>query len=253
MGGAIAKALLLEAKNSITVGAPRAPHLSVSASQKKRLSWLTDNREVARKAEVVIIAVKPNLAEEVLRELAPELKKQLVISVAAGLTLASMVKWSGGYKRIVRTIPNLPAQVLEGLTVWKAAAGVTQADKKKTAAVLASFGGEIEVKRERMIDWAVVSGSSPAFVAAFMESLARVAVKGGFSQKQARQLALQSVFGATCYIAKTGVDFGELKKAVQTKGGATEAAFKVLNDKKWQQALESGLIAAKNRCQQMGK
>ena len=149
-------------------------------------------------------------------------------------------------------MPNLPAQVLEGISVWKASSGINKQEKQTVAQLLNSFGKSIEVKNEDLINIATaVSGGGPAYTAAFLESLADAAQKIGFSKTDARSLALQSAYGSILYMEKTGLDFAEVKNVVQTKGGTTSAGFKILKKKNWQKPWKKALFAGYKRAREI--
>lgn len=237
MGSAIAKALIAKKIGRILVGNPEKPRIAVK--------WTANNKDAAKNADFIFIAVKPAIVREILEEIKPILRpNQILISIAAGIPLAKLQKWSGGHKKIARVMPNLAAQVFEGISVWKASSGLNTAEKKLVAKLLCAFGKAIEVQNEKLIDVATaISGGGPAYTAAFLESMSDVAQKIGFSKEDARMLALQSVKGSIAYLEQTKTDFCALKKAVQTKGGTTEAGFKVLKKRKWQFALEKAFLA----------
>ena len=149
-------------------------------------------------------------------------------------------------------MPNLPAQIGEGLLGW-ISHGLSAVEKKMTQRLLSLFGTAIQVKKEDMINAVTaVSSSATAYVFAVLESLERAAVSHGFGKKEARTLALQTLIGSSKYAALQKEDFGVLKGMVQTKGGTTEAAFKILKKKKWQWILEKAMTAAYEKALEMG-
>lgn len=248
MGSAIAKALLAQKGNTVWVSKRHNPRI-------KGARWTVDNAEVVKHVDMVVIAVKPLTVQSVLHELQPHLKKNhIVISIAAGLPLKTLARWAGGHPKIVRVMPNLATQVSEGMSVWKATPGVKKSDKREVQKLLSSFGRVLELASEEKINSAgAVCGCGPAFVAALLESFERFAVRNGFKKSNARSLALQTVLGSAKYLKETGIDFGELKQAVQTKGGSTEAAFKILIKKHWQDIFEKALARAKERTEELGR
>lgn len=254
------------------------------------------NIEVARKSNVVIVAVKPFAVASVLQEIALSLRKnQPLISIAAGVSLQTIMKslrvaiasakkqtrhieqqtqkqvkkpfaQSGDYSlpTIVRVMPNLPAQIGFGMSVWKSAAKpaapLQPSQEKLVKSILRAFGEEIEVKTENLINAATaLSGSGPAYVFAFLNALSKAANKLGFSQKDADRIALQTVIGASRFAQnilnelatrsseKTRFSFENLVSQVKTKGGTTEAAFKILEKKHWQKILEAAIQNAYKR------
>jgi pyrroline-5-carboxylate reductase len=246
MGSAIAKSLV-SAGVFCVVSNPVKPHVKTG----KFLKWTKDNCEAAKNAGVIILATRPGMVQEILAEIKPVLREnQIIISIAAGIPLKKLHSCSGGQK-VVRVMPNLPAQVSQGMSTYICEKSLSKQEKSMVSKLLGSFGKAVEVKNESMIDMATaVCGGGPAYVAAFLQSAAAALMSSGFSKEDARIAAIQTVLGSAKYIQETGVDFDELKKAVQTKGGTTEAGFKVLKKKKWQatlkKAFEVGYFRAKN-------
>lgn len=231
-------------------------HISVSNPVNPRVAgakWNPNNKKAARNVDIIFVCVRPHVVPEVLQEIAPVLQpRQLVISIAAGVSLAKLKKYSGDHKKLVRVMPNLAVQVSDSMSAWKSI-GLNKREKALIAKLLGSFGKALEVKNEQMINAATaISGAGPAYVAAFLESMARAAQKYGFSKSASRLLALQTIDGTEDYIEKTGIEFSALKKAVQTKGGTTEAAFKVLKRGKWQKVFEKALNAAYKKACKLG-
>lgn len=245
MGSAIAKALLAKGMGKVSVSNLKKPPFNIN--------WTTDNKILTQNADIVLIAVKPDAVKMVLGEINPVLKSdKIIISIAAGVPLKKLADWTKNHKKIVRVMPNLPAQIFEGMSVWKASSGINKKEKGVIRRLLAAFGKEIEVKDEKLIDIATsVSGGGPAYTAVFLESLASAAQKIGFSKLDARLLALQSAYGSILYIEKTGLDFAEVKNVVQTKGGTTSAGFKVLKKKNWQKILEKALLTGYQRARKI--
>lgn len=253
MGSAIAKALTSQ-KHFVIAGNPEKPKIKFVKNEKEFFKWTIDNPFVVSNVDMIFIAVKPNLVQQILYEIKSCLKpNQIIISIAAGIPLEKLKRWSGFHGKIVRVMPNLPAQVFAGISVWKSQ-GLKSNEKKAANAVLKTFGRTIEVKNENLIDMATaISGGGPAYTAAFLESMFSAAKKTGFSEKQARELALQTVLGSISYLEKTSIDFEKLKNAVQTKGGTTEAGFKILKKKKWQNTLEKAFFAGYEQAKKLSE
>lgn len=253
MGSAIVQALLAK-QHRIHAGNPTKPHLSLDRQSRALFTWTRNNVEAISGAEIIVIAVKPFDVESVVKEIRPSLQThQIILSIAAGIPLRKLQKFAGGHKKIARVMPNLPAQVLEGMSVWKATENISKGEKSTIKKLLGAFGKEIEVQDEKLIDMATaISGGGPAFTAAFLESMSRVAEKIGYRPADARTLALQAVYGSAVYLQKTGIEFGELKRAVQTKGGTTEAGFQLLKAKKWQEIFEKALEQSRKRAEELG-
>lgn len=255
MGGALAGAIIKKYKATVWASNPTKPHFAISNEEKKLFKWTVDNSEVVKNVDIIFLAVKPAVMSQVLLNMKSLLKpNQIIISIAAGIPLHNLKKWSGAHKKIIRVMPNLPLLAMEGMCVWQAAKGLTKDEKNTIKNLLASFGKEIEVKKESLIDVATaVSGGGPAHTAAFLQCLFASAKNMGFSKDHARLLALQTVLGSLKYITETDADFETLKTQVQTKGGTTEAAYKILNRKRWQQTFESALLAAYKRAREISE
>lgn len=210
MGSAIAKALIAKKIGTVKISTPHKPTF--------RVSWTPNNSQAIKNADSIIIAVKPAVVMSVLQEISPHLNSnQIVISVAAGIPLKKLTRWTSGHKKIVRTLPNLPAQVFEGMTIWKATPSLTSSDKKIIQRLLNAFGKSIEVKNEDLIDaGCAVSGCGPAFCAAFLDTLSSFAKQSGFTADEAREMALQTLSGSIAYMQKTGVEFDALARADST-------------------------------------
>lgn len=247
MGSAIANALLKRKIGSVIVSNPTKPSV--------KTKWTKDNTTVVKPGNIIIIAVKPAVVRQILAEIQPFLQKnQILISIAAGVPLKKLSMWSGNHKKIVRVMPNLAAQIFESVSVWKASKGLTKKEKYFVDHLFTAFGKSIEVHDEKLIDWATaLSGGAPAYTAAFLESFEAVAQKNGFSKKNSYTLTLQAILGSLRYIQKTGKAFSELKMAVQTKGGTTEAAFKVLQRNNWQEIFENSLFTAYKKALALSK
>lgn len=191
----------------------------------------TNNCEVAREAELLFLAVKPQFLFDVITEIKSVVREdQIIISIAAGKTLSYYEESFGKKLKFVRCMPNTPAQVLEGCTGVCHNELVSQIELERVMQVLTSFG-KAGVVQEKLMDAVVgVSGSSPAYVFIFIEALADAAVAAGMPRKQAYEFAAQSVMGSAKLMLETGRHPGELKDMVCSPGGTTIEAVKVLEE-----------------------
>ena len=187
-----------------------------------------DNQEIA-KADMIFLAVKPVYCEQVLREIKDKLTKdRIIVSIAAGKTMAWLEEQLGKDTKIVRTMPNTPALVGEGITAVCPNEQVTDKELTQVCEVLESFG-KAEVIKESMMDAVIaVSGSSPAYVFMFIEAMADAAVAEGMPRAQAYRFAAQSVLGSAKMVLETGKHPGELKDMVCSPAGTTIEAVRVL-------------------------
>ncbi|MDY2698803.1 MAG: pyrroline-5-carboxylate reductase, partial [Lachnospiraceae bacterium] len=188
-----------------------------------------DNTEVVREADIVFLAVKPQYYEGVLDEIRDSVKVgQIFISIAPGKTIAWIGEHLGETVKLVRTMPNTPALVGEGMTAACANTYVTEEEMEQVLQIL-SATGKVEVVPEHLMDVVVgVSGSSPAYVFMFIEAMADAAVAEGMPRDQAYRFAAQSVLGSAKMVLETGKHPGELKDMVCSPGGTTIAAVQEL-------------------------
>ena len=187
------------------------------------------NVQVAREADILVLAVKPQYLRVVLEEIRDEVdERKLVVSVAAGKTTKWLGEELGKPVKIVRCMPNTPALVEEGCSAVCRNKYVSEEELETTMRLIGSFG-MVEVVPETLMDTVGgVSGSSPAYVFLFIEAMADAAVKGGMPRPQAYRFAAQSVLGAAKMVLETGRHPGELKDMVCSPGGTTIEAVEVL-------------------------
>lgn len=203
-----------------------------------------DNCRVAAEAEILFLAVKPQLFPPVIEQIKDCIdEKTLVISIAAGKTTAYIEQEFGRPLRLVRCMPNTPALVGEGCTGVCYHGQVTERDKEITQTLLSSFGRAIEVPERLMDTVGAVAGSSPAYVCMFVEAMADAAVAGGMPRKQAYEFAAQAVLGTAKLILETGKHPGELKDMVCSPGGTTIEGLRVLESAGMRSAVTDALCA----------
>ena len=212
----------------------------------------TDNRQVAKSADVLVLAVKPFQFETVIREIRDDIKEDtLVISIAAGQTMENIERLFGKNIKLVRSMPNTPALVLEGATGVCFNEKITDEDKKTAMDIFSSFGIAREVP-ECMIDAVIgVSGSSPAYVFLFIEAMADAAVAEGMPRAQAYELAAQSVLGSAKMVLETGKHPGELKDMVCSPAGTTIEAVRVLEKEGFRSAVMEAIKACVKKAREM--
>lgn len=204
----------------------------------------TDNKEVADKADLLILAVKPNQFESVIGEIAGFVKDDaLIISIAAGQSIANIEHLFGKNIKLVRTMPNTPALVLAGAAGMCFNAHVSEQEKRMAVELFESFGVVAQVE-EKMINTVIgVSGSAPAYVFMVIEAMADAAVADGMPRAQAYELAAQTVYGSAKMVLETGKHPGELKDMVCSPGGTTIEAVRVLEEKGLRSAVIEGQMA----------
>lgn len=211
-----------------------------------------DNKQVAQQADVLVLAVKPFQFETVIAEIRDVIKEDvLVISIAAGQTIENIEKLFGKNIKLVRSMPNTPALVLEGAAGVCFNERVTPDEQKLALDIFGSFGIAHEVS-EKMIDTVIgVSGSSPAYVFMFIEAMADAAVADGMPRTQAYELAAQTVLGSAKMVLETGKHPGELKDMVCSPGGTTIEAVRVLEERGFRSAVIEAMKACVKKAKEM--
>jgi pyrroline-5-carboxylate reductase len=211
------------------------------------------NRSAAEKADVIILAVKPNAVPEALADLKGRTRAdQTVISIAAGITLSKLCQ---GLDRqsVVRAMPNTPAQIGEGMTVWTVASEATEQDKERARTILGAMGKQVFVPDEKFIDMATaVSGSGPAYVFLFVESMVDAAVKLGFAPEVAQQLVMQTLLGAGHLLQKSGKTPQELRRMVTSPGGTTAEAIATFEKGGFAALVSKAVTAAYEKAKKLG-
>lgn len=239
MGSAIARALE-QSGESVFV---------YDSNEERRTASLKDAMDGA---DAVILAVKPQDFDGMMAAVKPHMTSDpLVISIAAGV-LIKKIREGLETERVVRVMPNIPAQIGKGISGWYAGIKVSDDEKKTVRRILQSFGEEVEVGREELLDAVTaLSGSGPAYVFLFLEALAAGGIDLGLDRAVAEKLALHTVFGACELVLKSGESFDELLKKVASKGGTTESALAVFEDRGFSAIVADAMRAAMNRAKEL--
>ncbi len=221
--------------------------------QKYGVAVISDNRLAAERGEVVVLAIKPQNLAEVMAGLNGQLKPtQLVLSIIAGARIDTLCRGLN-HNCIVRAMPNTPAQIGEGMSVWTATAKVTKQQRGWARSILGAMGKEIYVDDEKYIDMATaVSGSGPAYFFLFVESLIDAAVHIGLSREMAQELVLQTMLGSAYFIQKSGKQPAELRKMVTSPGGTTAEALLELEKGGFANIITQAVSAAYNKAKKLG-
>lgn len=245
MGGAIATAVA-------KVAAPE--EILVAAKHRERAAAFAavlgcaaaDNRTVAQQAKFVVLGVKPQFMEEVLRELQPTLSGRrdvVLVTMAAGLTMANIEAMAGGRFPVIRIMPNTPAQIGKGVIVYDANERVKESDLAEFLTALAP-AGMLDRLPEKLIDvGSALAGSGPAYVSMFMEALADGAVACGLPRDKALQYAAQTLIGTAKLMLQTGKHPGAMKDAVCSPGGSTIVGVGALEKGGMRSAVMEAVIA----------
>lgn len=205
----------------------------------------TDNKDVVEQSDIIVLSVKPQFYGSVINEIKGLIKdNQIIITIAPGQTLDGLKTTFGRELKIVRTMPNTPALVGEGITAMCYNENVTEEEVELVASILAGFG-KVEIVTENLMDAVVgVSGSSPAYVFMFIEALADGAVAAGMPRNKAYTFAAQAVLGSAKMVLETGKHPGELKDMVCSPGGTTIEAVRVLE----KEGFRSSVMEAVKAC-----
>ncbi len=258
-GGAMAEAIL---KRMIANDVAQPEQIRVSEPVPARRKYLADtyqvtvverNRLAIEDADFIIFAIKPQVVEHVLPELHNRLQPEvLVISIMAGVRISTL-RDGLNHAKIVRAMPNTPAQVGKGMTVWTATTAVTQEDRGHAQAILEAMGQAIFAAEEIYLDMATgLSGSGPGFVFMFIEAMIDAGVHIGFSRHEARQLVLQTVEGSVELLRQTEAHPADLRNRVTSPAGTTAAGNLVLEEHSFRAAIIGAVNAAYLRSKELG-
>lgn len=220
IGGIIKKEIF--AADEIMVSDANADSLG-KITEQFRVTGTRNNEEVAKQSEVLVLAVKPQFYEVVIKQLKDSVKKeQLIVTIAPGKTLKWVEEIFENEIKIVRCMPNTPALIGEGITAVCRNERVTDEELAHICNILSACG-QTEVLAENLMDAVVaVSGSSPAYVFMFIEAMADAAVSDGMPRAQAYKFASQAILGSAKMVLETGKHPGELKDMVCSPGGTTK-------------------------------
>jgi pyrroline-5-carboxylate reductase len=214
------------------------------------ISVFADSNEAVEEASVVVLAVKPQAVSTSILEIADSLKQQrpLLVSIAAGVRLASLSKNAGENLPIVRVMPNTPALIQAGAAALYANEHVSNEQRELSEAIMRSVGIALWLDSEDKLDAVTaLSGSGPAYFFLIMEAMEKAAINLGLDEKQARLLTLETAFGAAKMAMESNHDPAILRQQVTSPGGTTEQALKVLMDGGIEQLFDDALSAANKR------
>ena len=259
-GGKMAEAILqgvlsggLADPEDIAVG-EREPARREYLSKEFGISAVDDNLKAASQADLLVFAVKPQDLGPAMGQLKGQLTtKQTAISIVAGAKISTLAQGLG-HPFVIRVMPNTPAQIGSGMSLWTCSDHVDESAKSMTKSVLSTVGEEIFVPDEKYMDMATaLSASGPAYVFLFIEALIDAGVYVGLPRDMARTLTLQMVYGSTKLVMKTGAHPTELKDMVVSPAGTTAEALRVLEQQGVPAALVAAVDAAYKKSVQLGQ
>jgi pyrroline-5-carboxylate reductase len=236
---------------SITASHPRVDRRQRLA-ERFGIATVESNREAAREADLVLLTIKPQVLQGVMRQLFGSLEpEQVVVSVIAGAPIETLVQGLG-HEEVVRVMPNTPAQIGRGMSVWHATPGVGGAQRQRVQTVLRALGEELEVEEEKYVDMATaLSGTGPTYVFLMMEALIDAGVHMGFPRRIAEQIVLQTVSGSVEFARDSGKHMAELRNMVTSPGGTSAEAIYQMEKGGLRTVLSRAVYAAYQRTQSL--
>jgi pyrroline-5-carboxylate reductase len=256
--GNMAEALIRGLLGGKTVTPEQVVAMDVSAERREYIAKTfgiaagADNAAAAKVADIIILAVKPQQMKAVLTELKPEISElKLLISIAAGVTTQRMEEALGGQPRVVRVMPNTPALIGAGAAGMARGRFASEEDLAASETILSAVGICVRVEESLLDAVTALSGSGPAYVFYVAEAMIEAAVAAGLDRELAKKLAVQTVWGAGTLMAATGEEPAVLREKVTSPGGTTEAALKVMGERKLAGIFAEAIQAATQRSKEL--
>jgi len=220
-------------------------------SREYGVSTSADNRKAVVNASLIILAVKPQNLSQVMEEIRGLAPQQLVLSIVAGATLSTLCQGLN-HSSVIRTMPNMPAQIGEGMTIWAATTEVDRRQKKLAQTVLGVLGKEIHVTDEKYLNMTTaLSGSGPGYVFLFIEALIDAGVHIGLSRDISQELVIQTILGSTRIVEKTGKHPADLRNMVTSPGGTTTEALLQLEKGRFRSLILKAVAAAYKKAERL--
>jgi len=222
-------------------------------SERYHINTTQNNAEAVKDQNIIILAVKPQNLEEIGEQLQGRIPaRAMVISIIAGATIAKISQALHHY-RVVRVMPNTPARVGKGMSVWTATEEVSDTQRQQTQAILAALGEELHVEKEHYMDMATaLSGTGPAYVFMFMEAMIDAGVHMGFPRRVAEQLVFQTIDGSVAFARDSGRHSAELRNMVTSPGGTTADALYQMEKGGFRTVMSKAIFAAYQKSRQLG-
>lgn len=238
--------------SQITAAGPRFER-GKELSDRYGIAFGTENGPASKEADIVVLSVKPQRLGKVLDSLRDHVRPDaLVLSIVAGASISG-ISAGMNHLRIVRAMPNTPAQIGEGISVWTAASQVSDEQIEQAKMVLGAMGEQIQVEEENYLDMATaLSGTGPAYVFLFMEAMIDAGVHLGFPRRIAEQLVRQTVRGSVDFYIHRDVHVARLRNEVTSPGGTTAAALYFLEKAGFRTAISRAVWAAYERSRELG-
>lgn len=214
----------------------------------------SDNLESISESDIIVIAVKPQQIGDILSNVNGKLKQdQTLLSIAAGIKINKIIDLSG-HSNVIRVMPNTPAQIGEGVSVWTNTADVGEENLSFADRIIGTLGESIHVEEEKYIDMATaLSASGPAYVFTFLESLVDAGVHLGLSREMSSRLAINTVVGSALLARETQTHLAVLRNMVTSPGGTTAEALLALESASFRGTIMDAVIAAYNKSLTLGE
>jgi pyrroline-5-carboxylate reductase len=236
-----------------------APERRRKLARTLKIATASENVEVIRQSNAIVLAVKPQTIDAVMTEISAELdkpprKSKLFISIAAGVTIARLTSGLGKRARVIRVMPNAPAMVGHGMAAMVRARNATAADEALALRIFRAVGDAVSLRDEKLLDVVTaLSGSGPAYVYLFAKAMADAAVSEGIPRDLALRMALKTIRGAEHLMRESKRDAADLIRAVASPGGTTEAALRRFAEHGFSDIVAAALHAASDRSRELGR
>ena len=216
------------------------------------INAVNSEKELAENCDIIILSVKPHIIPIVLKNLSGNVKKDtIILTIAAGISISVIENALGEDKKVVRTMPNTPAQVLSGMTAVTFNKNIENSEKEIIFKLLNSFGKSVEIEEKLMHAYTGISGSLPAYVYMFMEALADGGVLCGMPRNKAYEIVAQTVAGSAKMLLETGKHPGQLKDEVCSPAGTTIEAVRVLENGNFRGNVIEAVVACTEKSKEM--
>jgi pyrroline-5-carboxylate reductase len=247
MGEAMIKAILakeLMPAQQITASDIR-PNRCTELQERYGIQTTTDNVAAVQQADIIVMSIKPQVLPSVMVEIEGKIRPTaLVLSIAAGVRTSTLVQGLF-HGAVIRSMPNTPAQIGEGMVVWTATDAVTLRQREQAEAILDSMGQSLYVKDEKQLDVATaVNGTGPAYAFLFLESMVDATVRLGFARSVAKRIVLQTVLGSVLLARHTDTHLAELRNLITSPGGTTAEALYHLEESGFRASIQAAIMAA---------
>lgn len=247
MGGAI----ISQNQNAIVFDKDRKKIGNIKKKFSVKVAF--DSQDLVKKSNIVIIAVKPQDIDGVLEEIKSVINRQLIISIAAGITTKYIENKIGGKIRVIRVMPNIAAQVKSGISAICKGKFAKNNDLKVTEKIFTKIGKVAKVKEKDIDAFTAIAGTGPAYFFYFIEALADAGKKLGFKEKQMADFVIEVAKGSIKLLVEVKLSARELRERVTSKGGTTEAALNVFKHDRFNQIIKEAVLKAAQRAKQLSR